>query len=427
VKELLGMGKKRRRIVVVHEEEDEERPIPVPIVPTDGGGLEVASESTKRKNRKTKKNKKRKAEETAGRKSRGAAVTPPHAAGQEAAALAPAQERPRQAQRVEVVQSSCCDCGAYELAREPLNQRWSSELQMYGSVVYKLTPAGTGGHTRADAGRESRLRIDACHFERGGAQLYDAQFRSAGQPGWRAGTLSSASGGPNRWLLTLSGGQTLTLEFGSSVDVLALARFDEDLPYGTDPRLSVPRAGLASSVDDIAPSLPPELRAALGKAQMRGRGSLFFSGIAFARHLALSSLPAASLLPHAAFLLNLDAAPFHAVKRWAPHAVMELLRDHASRAADPDFRPVYGNVQARKLAHKTTGGRRELGANEVYNGELAADCLAKIDPDQLQHDADDDAEQEGEEEAEGQQAQAVAPDRCYLHEVQAQEVRKRAF
>ena len=100
---------------------------------------------------------------------------------------------------------------------------------------------------------------------------------------------------------------------------------------------------------------------------MKGCGSLFFSGVAFARHLALSSLPAASLLPHAAFLLNLDGAPFDAVQRWQPSQVMELLRQHAATGRPPP-RPVYGNVQAQKL---------KGGANEVYNGELAEECLAR--------------------------------------------------
>jgi hypothetical protein len=93
---------------------------------------------------------------------------------------------------------------------------------------------------------------------------------------------------------------------------------------------------------------------------MRGCGSLFFSGIAFARHLALSSLPAASLLPHAAFLLNLDAAPFKAVKRWTPRTVMDLLRHHSSASGKPGFRPVYGNVQAKKYTTRSTSGTNEV-------------------------------------------------------------------
>lgn len=342
------MGKKRQRIVVVHEDElHEQPPQAITAGPAGPQADEVASSdgSAKRDRRKNSSNKKKKKK----RQRHGMRA---------GSLLQQAVSEPEQNLRVQVVHSTCSECGMYELVRGSLEQRWSSEVHMYGSVIYQLIADRVETN---DSGCSPSLRIDACHFEPGGRRLFDVQFQKQGSRVWYAGTLSPDSPCPaTRWRLALSDGNTLTLELQASVDWLEIARFDADLPYDTDCRLSVPRTSLRSSVESIAPGLPAELRAALGEAQMRGCGSLFFSGIAFARHLALSSLPAASLLPHAAFLLNLDAAPFKAVKRWTPRTVMDLLRQHGDAFDKSGFRPVYGNVQAKKY---TTGSKSET--NEV--------------------------------------------------------------
>ncbi len=338
------MGKKRRRIVVVQEDDELHTataqhfspPPGLGAVPHHADELEAVapadSRSGKERERKKKSDKQGKKKTAAGRE--------PVSSHQEVLCI-------------QVLQSTCCERGAFKLVRGTLEQRWSSDLSMYGSVIYQLIELG------GDGSSNTCLRIDACHFERGGSQLFDVQFLKPDSRSWCSGTLSADAA---RWRLALSDGNTLTLGSETSLEWLEIARFDADLPYDTDCRLSIPRACLTSSVDTIAPGLPAELRASLAQAQMRGRGSLFFSGIAFARHLALSSLPAASLLPHAAFLLNLDAAPFKSVKRWTPRSVIELLRRHSDTSSKPGFRPVYGNVQA--IKHQTTGPIS--GANEVF-------------------------------------------------------------
>ena len=400
------MGKKRRRIVVVHEEDDEQvHEQPDPLAPAVAEKVAGPDESTARTEKKKKSSTKGKKNKVAGRAAGGGSSSPLQQPGSSRQELL----------CVQVVQSSCCECGAFKLVRGTLEQRWNSELCMYGSVIYQLFPLS--GNER-DSTCTPGLRIDACHFERAGSKLFDVQFLKPDTRSWCSGTLSADAPHPTtRWRLALSDGNSLTLELDSSADWLEIARFDADLPYDTDCRLSVPRASLTSSIDTIAPGLPAELRASLGKSQMRGRGSLFFSGIAFARHLALSSLPAASLLPHAAFLLNLDAAPFKTVKRWRPLSVMELLRQHSEQSSKPNFRPVYGNVQAKTFDTKDS----DSGANEVYNGELALDCLAQIDKPDNSGSSDEDKSEDADGEAGRQYSESHALDRCYLHEVHASE------
>lgn len=345
------MAKKRRRIVVVQEDNLQAAPVQHGATPGTravshhadaelGASPAESRRSRKERNRKTNSSKQGKKKKVA---SRDPNVSSP---------LQQSVSNQQEVLCIQVLQSSCCECGAFKLVRGTLEQRWSSELSMYGSVIYQLIALG------GDGSGNTCLRIDACHFERGGSQLFDIQFLKPDSRSWCSGTLSVDTSG---WRLALSDGNTLTIESEKSLDWLEIARFDADLPYGTDCRLSIPRANLTSSIDTIAPGLPAQLRTSLAQAQMRGCGSLFFSGIAFARHLALSSLPAASLLPHAAFLLNLDVAPFESVKRWTPRSVIELLRRHSDTSEKPSFRPVYGNVQAKK--YHTKGFM--LGVNEV--------------------------------------------------------------
>ena len=106
---------------------------------------------------------------------------------------------------VQVVQSSCCvECGAFKLVRGTLEQRWNSELCMYGSVIYKLFPLS--GNER-DSTCTPGLRIDACHFERAGSKLFDVQFLKPDTRSWCSGTLSADAPHPTtRWRLALSDG-----------------------------------------------------------------------------------------------------------------------------------------------------------------------------------------------------------------------------
>lgn len=443
------MGKKRRRIVVVQEDELQASPAAQKSAPPAAGshyavelgilkgpaGSRRSRKERERKMKGDKHGKKEKKENKLAGRDLGA--------GRRPLKQSVSSQQEQETLCIQVVQSTCCECGTFKLVRGTLEQRWSSELSMYGSVVYQLIAlsGGVSGNTC--------LRIDACHFERAGSQLFDVQFLKSDCDchSWCSGTLSANATG---WHLALSDGNTLTVESKSSLDWLELARFDADLPYDTDCRLSIPRATLTSSVDAIAPGLPAELRAALGQAQVCGRGSLFFSGIAFARHLALSSLPVSSLLPHAAFLLNLDAAPFKTVNRWTPRSVMELLRRHGDTSSKPGFRPVYGNVQAKKYHTKgSISSSNEVlisrnmpclacnmipldwsrvmtamwnYAEQVYNGELALDCLAEIDRPEKLFAVDEEDGADADDETSGRQhSQSHALDRCYLHEVQASE------
>jgi hypothetical protein len=63
-----------------------------------------------------------------------------------------------------------------------------------------------------------------------------------------------------------------------------------------------------------------------------------------------------------------------------------------------------------------------IDVEQVYNGELALDCLAQIDKPDMSFAVDEDNSVEaGDDTSARQHSQSHALDRCYLHEVQASE------
>jgi hypothetical protein len=352
------------------------------------------------------------------------------------------------------------------LSRLPFAARWCERLGMHGSVVYQARVKRDAAGTAAPRTSQEclLLRFDVLHrmatdrdpAERKGAGLRtvcEAQIAvveaadaslllASSKAAWRAATLFRPDASAARTLWTLRGadGAAGRIDLGAA-DLLSLAAYDGDLPFASDPRLarSVRRcddpdahgargaffSARRARVDkEIAPALPPGVRQSLAHAGVHGEGSLFFSGPAFARHVALTAVPTTALLAHGAFLLQMPEAPFRRTARWACERVETLLE-----AAERRGRRIFGNVQA-QFRDETLAKRPFSGPREVFTGDLARECLPALRKRARERRAAcgapaswvDIAAGRSSESGSGAASTLAGDARCYLHEVRAEDI-----